>query len=59
MGGPDFVKCPLVDMEIENIDCIENSDAVDGILKKDTVPEKFKRKPDWEQICKKCQWHGY
>ena len=39
MDDPNFVLCPLVDTEIENIDCIENSDAVDGILKKDTVPE--------------------
>ena len=42
MGGPDFVMCPLVDKEIENIDCIENSDAVDGIIKKETIPERFK-----------------
>ena len=34
MEAPDVVLCPLVDVEIENIDCIENSDAVDGIIKK-------------------------
>ena len=59
MDGPDFVMCPIVDHRIEKLDCIENSDAVDGIIKKETVPEKFKRKPEWEQICKKCKWHGY
>lgn len=59
MGGPDFVFCPLVDIMIENIDCIENSDAVDGLLKKDTVPKKFKIKPNWEEICQQCKWHGY
>ncbi len=53
------VNCPWVDAEIENIDCIENSDAVDGILKKDTVPERFKKKPNGEKICEKCKWHGY
>ena len=37
MEAPDVVLCPLVDVEIENIDCIENSDAVDGIIKKETV----------------------
>jgi len=51
--------CPLVDKEIENIDCIENSDAVDGIIKKETIPERFKKKPNWEKICEKCKWHGY
>ena len=55
MNGPDYVMCPLVDAEIENIDCIENSDAVDGMLKKD----RFKKKSEWEKICKKCKWHNY
>ena len=59
MEAPDVVLCPLVDVEIENIDCIENSDAVDGIIKKETVPLRFKKKSDWETICKKCKWHGY
>lgn len=59
MYSQNFVLCPLVDTEIENVDCIENSDAVDGILRKDTIPEKFKKKPDWEKICERCKWHGY
>ena len=59
MDGPDLVMCPLVDRRIENIDCIENSDAVDGIVKKEIVPVTFKQKSGWEQICKKCKWHGY
>lgn len=59
MYAPDFVMCPLVDEEIEAIDCIVNSGAVDRILKKDVIPEKFKKKPDWEKICEKCKWHGY
>ena len=59
MGDHDRVMCPLVDEIIENIDCIENSDAVDGLIKKNSVPDRFKRKPGWESICKKCQWHNY
>ena len=59
MEAPDVVLCPLVDVEIENIDCIENSDAVDGIIKKETVPLRFKKQSDWETICKNCKWHGY
>lgn len=46
MCGPNFVMCPLVDENIEPIDCIENSDAVDGIIKKETVPKRFKKKPN-------------
>ena len=59
MSGPDFVMCPLVDENIEPIDCIENSDAIDGIITKETIPERFKKKPNWKEICKKCKWHGY
>ena len=59
MGEPDYVRCPLVDAMIENIDCIENSDAVDGLIKKDNVPERFKKKTNWEEICKNCKWHNY
>lgn len=55
MHGPNFVLCPLVDENIEPIDCIENSDAVDGIIKKETVPKRFKKKPNWEVICEKCK----
>ena len=59
MGEPDHVRCPLVDSMIENIDCIENSAAVDGMIKKDSVPERFKQKTNWEEICKNCKWHDY
>lgn len=57
--GPDFVICPLIDEKIEAGDCLENSSAVDRILKADSVPERFKAKPDWEEICRKCKWHDY
>lgn len=59
MENDNFVKCPLVDELIENIDCIENRDAVDGMIKKDNVPDRFKTKVDWKEICKKCKWHNY
>ena len=53
MEDDRFVKCPLVDEMIEDIDCIENVDAVDKL------PDRFKKKDDWETICKKCKWHNY
>ena len=46
MEDDRFVKCPLVDEMIEDIDCIENVDAVDGRLKADKLPERFKKKDD-------------
>ncbi len=59
MPDNDFVMCPLVGRMIEDIDCIENSDAVDGILKKDSIPKEYTILPDWEEICRDCEWHNY
>lgn len=50
MEDDRFVKCPLVDEMIEDIDCIENVDAVDGRLKADKLPDRFKKKDDWKQF---------
>ena len=44
MENDRFVKCPLVDEMIENIDCIENVDAVDGRLKTDNFLSGLRRK---------------
>lgn len=59
MENDDCVLCPLIDEEIEDIDCMENADAVRGILNEDTVPLKFKEKKNWKEICKGCRWHNY
>ncbi len=53
------VQCPLVDELIDNIDCIETSEAVKEILKVESVPDEFKKKPTWKEICKNCKYHNY
>jgi hypothetical protein len=53
------VMCPLVDELINDIDCIENRDCVDGIILLSSLPEKYKKKEDFINICKKCKWHNY
>ena len=55
----DKVLCPLVNAQIEDIDCIETRDAVDGILLERTVPVEYKQKEDWKEICRKCKYHNY
>lgn len=57
--SPNKVQCPLVNAEIKDIDCIENSDSVKGVIVKESVPERFKVKTDWEEICRKCKWYNY
>jgi len=51
------IKCLLVDSEIEIIDCIENSDVADRVIKEESLPKAFKRKENWREICKKCEYH--
>lgn len=54
-----WVFCPLVDRKIEDIDCIENRDIVDGMIVETSLPEEYKEKKDWKDICRKCSWHNY
>lgn len=54
-----WVHCPLVDEEIEDIDCIENRDVVDDMIAETSLPIEYKQKGNWREICKKCKWHDY
>lgn len=54
---PDSVFCPLVDAIIEDIDCVENQDVVSDMIKDDTMPVKYKAKPNWRQICLACKYY--
>ena len=55
----DKVLCPLVDVEIEDIDCIETRDAVDGLMLERSIPAEYKQKEGWKEICRKCKYHNY
>lgn len=48
------VKCPLVDSFIEDIDCLENQD-----ISQNSIPGRFKVKPDWKEICESCPFRNY
>ena len=54
-----FIQCILVDKKIEDVDCIENREIVDGNLCEESLPEEYKTKVDWKNICKNCKWHNY
>ena len=54
-----YVLCPLVDEEIEDIECIENREIADGNLIESCLPDRFKQKKSLREICKKCKWHNY
>ena len=55
----DSVYCPLIDDVIEDIDCIENWDCIDGFIKLSSLPDKYKVKDDYRDICKRCEYHNY
>ena len=39
-----WVFCPLMDRKIEDIDCIENRDVVDGMIIESSMPNEYKKK---------------
>lgn len=51
---PNEVMCPLVDHMIDSVDCIENQDCVNGMLK--SIPEEYMQKGQWRNICKQCPY---
>lgn len=46
--------CPLIDENIEAIECIENHDCVDGIIVLSSLPRKIKTKDNFIEICRNC-----
>lgn len=53
------ILCPLVDDVIEDIDCIENRDVINEMIVEEALPDKYKKKSNWKEICKNCKWHNY
>ncbi len=50
--------CPLVDTEIDESDCLENIDIIDEFISDEShIPEDFKKKVNFKEICKKCKFH--
>lgn len=50
--------CPLIDCDISADDCIENIDIIDGMFGNESnIPDQFKVKPNYKEICKKCKHH--
>ena len=50
----DKIFCPLVDKKIDIIECVENRD-----IKEESIPQKYKMKVEWKNICEKCKYHNF
>ena len=48
----DRILCPLINNYIDIVDCMENRDT-----REESIPQKFKVKEKWKEICKKCKYH--
>lgn len=53
----DSIRCPLIEDMIEIGDCVVYSDIASGMLKETCIPEKFRKKKNWRDICEKCKYH--
>ena len=53
-GIAEKVKCPLTDDWEQNIDCLENQEVIES-----SIPERFKKKKNWKEICEKCPFRDY
>lgn len=58
-GSNDLVYCPVLGREIEDIDCIESRDIVDGNLDEKFLVKGFKDHRDWRSACRECRWHDF
>ena len=55
--GSNEVVCPLVDRSIDISDCIENIDCIDGFIVLSSLPEEYRQKNNYIEICKNCKYH--
>ena len=46
--------CPLTDRWISFTECMENRET-----REESIPDEFKVKPNWKEICKNCEYSKY
>lgn len=54
MINDDSIFCPLIDKNIDFVDCMENRDTKDA-----SIPAEFKVKSNWKDICQNCPFQKY
>lgn len=50
----DEIICPLVDTNITIDDCMENRET-----REESIPQKYKQKENWREICTHCKYYDY
>lgn len=54
MKNDDSVFCPLIDRNIDIVDCMENRDTTEA-----SIPAEYKAKSNWKTICQNCANQKY
>lgn len=53
-----LIQCPLANEKVDIGFCVVTQDVVDNMLKERVLPEKYRQKHKWKEICKNCQYYG-
>ena len=52
-----MIKCPLVNREIDEGECVVTVDACDGMIKEHILSKQITEQKNWKDTCKKCVYH--
>lgn len=52
-----MVKCPLVNREIEEGECVVTVDVCECMIKETVLSNEITEQKNWREICKKCEYH--
>ena len=56
---PEEVYCPISELMIKDISCIETRDAVDGNIPDKYIHNGFYDTEENREYCKRCRWHDF
>ncbi len=50
-------RCPLLDEEIERVECIDVQLFAEDILTSENLSHRFRERTAWRELCKNCTHH--
>lgn len=53
-----MVKCPIINKEIDEGQCVVIVDISEGCIKETMLPGNVKEVAEWRKICKDCEYHN-
>lgn len=53
-----MVKCPIVNKEIDEGQCVVIVDISEDCIKETMLPNDIIKVTEWRKICKNCEYHN-